>query len=119
MRDLATVDAELGQPVDGLVRMDDHTGRDRERLPPGVARALPHSHRRVVGGEHQGAAAREPPQPADVELRSGEPLHVDHVGRELVDPAQQASNARDVLRAFEEPTEARSRRRPQEAPRSE
>ena len=99
MGDPPSLDAELGQLLDGALGVHDDPAEPAEQpRPDGAGAGAPRDD--VVRGQDRGSA--EPAHPAPVELRPGQPLDVHEVGSERLEPAQQAPRARQVFDALEQ-----------------
>ena len=111
--------AELGELVDGPLRLHDHTLDELKRLVPGAPVAL-EPRQNVVGGQHGRATAGEAAQPVDVVARDGEPLDVGDIGLQRAHAAQEAQHARHVLGSFQQQADTgagRARERREESGR--
>ena len=98
-RDPLAPEAELDQLLDGAVRVDDHALGGLEHVGPDGLRAAA-ARQDVVGGQDERAVVGDASQPAQVELGARQPLDVDDVRVDPLDPAHEARDARRVLEAL-------------------
>ena len=97
-------DADRGERVAAVLAVDDDPVEAREELQPERGLVRRAARQKVVRGEHRGEMRAEE---ARVELRRGEPLHVQDV---RVEPAERGEAER-VLRRLERNAAAASGRR--------
>ena len=100
--ELRALDAEVGEALDRLPGVHDHARSERQRLAPCVERALP-AREGVVRGDDERPRTGGPAEPPDVELGPREPLDVNDVGIERVEPPDEPPDARQVLGPLDEP----------------
>src|SRR5207237_7715108 len=103
------LDPELFEAPTRVLRVhDDAADRPEERKPePRLLGRSPREH--VVSGEHGRPADSRTAEPEPIEAREREPLDVHDLGRERVEPPQQAERTRPVLRALEREPRPRAR----------
>ena len=109
VRDALPRDAQRREVVDALPRVHDDAPHDVVDLTPRIDTRTRVARQRVMRRVHRRQACRNASQPANVEARQREPLHVHDVRLELAQTAQEPPHARQVLGALEGEPRARAR----------
>jgi lipopolysaccharide/colanic/teichoic acid biosynthesis glycosyltransferase len=113
-RDARARHAEVRELIAAPPRLDDDAVDNLEYSQPGLG--PPGEHRgEVVRREDDRPLCRHGPQPAHILVRPDEPLHVNDVGSEALEPPARPPEARDVLQAFQRQPRPRAGIPPEEA----